>query len=581
MNKDFNPLVTIVIPVYNGSNYMKEAIDSALAQTYKNIEIIVVNDGSTDNTDEIARSYGDKIRYFKKENGGVATALNLAIKEAKGDYISWLSHDDVYLPNKIEVQINKLKEIENKNTAIYTNSEYIDKNNKTLYISTYEYREANNLLNNGKYAVLYGLISGCTLLIRKNLILKYGGFDENLRYTQDYDLWYRMFSNESIYFIPDVTVKTRVHNQQDFQKKCDKQSKEITQLWKKILNSITEKDCSDFNLSIYGIHNYLLNFFNSQGNSPNHKEMANYLTNYLANNKTDFNIQNIKVSIIIPYFNRASLVQESIESVLKQTHQNFEIILINDNSTEDMSILNKYQKNDKIIFINNKHKKGVSGARNTGLEYANGDYVAFLDSDDIFFPEKLEKQLKFMLLNGAKFCATSYQQFFENGETKKQHLNKDNLMISKAYTIAPSMVMMSKEIYKNYVYKTDLTIGEDICYWLNIAQKYHLHIYDEILTNFRVGKNTTCNSPEKSCIGLMNIFTYLYKDLNLKSNIHFYDNFFNEISILQNRIKYTRKKVKFFNNKLWILFYKFFLRPILKLLYGKRQVKEKYDFKYL
>ena len=81
----FHPLVSIVIPVYNGANYMREAIDSALAQTYKNIEVIVVNDGSTDNTDEIAKSYGDKIRYFKKENGGVATALNLGIREMRGE----------------------------------------------------------------------------------------------------------------------------------------------------------------------------------------------------------------------------------------------------------------------------------------------------------------------------------------------------------------------------------------------------------------------------------------------------------------------------------------------------------------
>lgn len=66
MQGNFNPLVSIVIPVYNGSNYMREAIDSALAQTYPHIEVIVVNDGSTDNTDEIAKSYGDKIRYLKK-----------------------------------------------------------------------------------------------------------------------------------------------------------------------------------------------------------------------------------------------------------------------------------------------------------------------------------------------------------------------------------------------------------------------------------------------------------------------------------------------------------------------------------
>ena len=82
MDTAFHPLVSIIIPVYNGANYMREAIDSALAQTYRNIEIIVVNDGSNDNgeTERIALSYGDKIKYFHKENGGVSSALNLGIQ---------------------------------------------------------------------------------------------------------------------------------------------------------------------------------------------------------------------------------------------------------------------------------------------------------------------------------------------------------------------------------------------------------------------------------------------------------------------------------------------------------------------
>ena len=99
--------VTIIIPVYNGSNYVREAIDSALAQTYKNIEILVVNDGSTDEgaTRDICLSYGDKITYYEKENGGVSTALNLGIEKMTGDYFSWLSHDDLYYPDKIEKQM--------------------------------------------------------------------------------------------------------------------------------------------------------------------------------------------------------------------------------------------------------------------------------------------------------------------------------------------------------------------------------------------------------------------------------------------------------------------------------------------
>ena len=87
MNK--KPKVSIIIPVYNGKDYVEEAIDSALNQTYDNKEIIVVNDGSKDNTEEICLSYKDKIKYYSKENGGVSTALNLAISKATGEYISW------------------------------------------------------------------------------------------------------------------------------------------------------------------------------------------------------------------------------------------------------------------------------------------------------------------------------------------------------------------------------------------------------------------------------------------------------------------------------------------------------------
>ena len=128
------PLVSIIIPVYNGANYMREAIDSALAQTYKNIEIIVVNDGSKDNgkTEEIALSYGDQIHYFSKENGGCASALNVGIKNMKGEYFSWLSHDDLYYPSKIEHQINILNELDNKDTIIYGGYELIDEKSLSL-----------------------------------------------------------------------------------------------------------------------------------------------------------------------------------------------------------------------------------------------------------------------------------------------------------------------------------------------------------------------------------------------------------------------------------------------------------------
>ena len=113
MEQDFEPKVSIIIPVFNGSNYLQEAIDSALAQTYKNIEVIVVNDGSDDHgaTENVAQKYEDRIRYFSKENGGVASALNWGIKNMTGEYFSWLSHDDIYFLKRFKLRLGFCKKI--------------------------------------------------------------------------------------------------------------------------------------------------------------------------------------------------------------------------------------------------------------------------------------------------------------------------------------------------------------------------------------------------------------------------------------------------------------------------------------
>lgn len=213
------PLVSIVIPVYNGSDYMREAIDSALAQTYERVEVIVVNDGSTDDTEQIALSYGEQIRYFRKENGGVSSALNLGIKEMKGEYFSWLSHDDVYTPDKIEVQIDALRGLEEKNTLVLCKAEFINKNSEPI-----QRRRRARALPCGEVlpwnTVLHcllrnGSFNGCALLVPKTAFDVCGLFDERLRFNQDAFMWDKIFMRGfSLLCIPDVCVKNRIHSGQ-------------------------------------------------------------------------------------------------------------------------------------------------------------------------------------------------------------------------------------------------------------------------------------------------------------------------------------------------------------------------------
>ena len=216
MNKE--PLVSIIIPIYNGEKYMREAIDSALNQTYNNVEVIVVNDGSKDNTDEIALSYGDKIRYFKKENGGVSTALNLGIKNMKGEYFSWLSHDDVYTKEKIQCQIDVANVFNDSDAIIYCDTVNIDKNSKQISDVKKKKRflpneiiEWENVLES---LFRFGAFSGCTLLIPKKIFTEFGlSFDESLRYAQDALLWYLMFFNRThLIYTNKIGVKSRIHS---------------------------------------------------------------------------------------------------------------------------------------------------------------------------------------------------------------------------------------------------------------------------------------------------------------------------------------------------------------------------------
>lgn len=213
-----NPLVSVIIPVYNGSNYVKDAIESALGQTYGNIEIIVINDGSNDDgrTDEICRSYGEKIVYRYKENGGVASALNAAIRLAKGEYISWLSHDDMYMRDKIEKQMNFLTEYKRQNSkecVLYSNCIIIDVVKGSKKKITLPLVAPNNFYESMILAENFS-VHGCTPLVPRDAFNTIGYFNEKLRTTQDFDMWMRLNTIYDFIQMNDYFVESREHPDQ-------------------------------------------------------------------------------------------------------------------------------------------------------------------------------------------------------------------------------------------------------------------------------------------------------------------------------------------------------------------------------
>ena len=244
------PLVSIVIPLYNGSNYVEEALKSAFAQTYPNIEVIVVNDGSTDDgaSRAICEKYIDKISYYEKENGGCASALNYGIKRAKGDFISWLSHDDLYKPTKVEKQIEAYNRhsLSVDNTIISNVGMLVDSNGEKIPHPT---RKTTGFLSSSKafkYILTKSCPNGCGLMIPKSLFERFGYFDEGMRFVLDWNLWLKFaFFGVDFYFDDEILVSNRVHSMQVTVKQKELHSKEADMTVDQLLCIMQESNADE------------------------------------------------------------------------------------------------------------------------------------------------------------------------------------------------------------------------------------------------------------------------------------------------------------------------------------------------
>jgi glycosyltransferase involved in cell wall biosynthesis len=233
--------VSIVIPVYNAGKYIKECLDSVINQTYNDIEVIAINDGSTDNSLEILKKYSNKIQLITKENGGTASALNNGIRVMTGEWFKWLSADDVLYPYAIEELVNETKNLQNKkNTILYSNYEIIDSNGNLMkqFIEPNYNNESQfdfNLMLLDHY-----IGNGTTSLIHKSALDEYGYFDETLGFAEDYELWLRfcLLHNCRLHLVPKTLAKYRVHSTQLSKEKAQKALENAEKIRNLILNKI-------------------------------------------------------------------------------------------------------------------------------------------------------------------------------------------------------------------------------------------------------------------------------------------------------------------------------------------------------
>ncbi|UKS30999.1 glycosyltransferase [Paenibacillus sp. HWE-109] len=216
------PKVSIIIPFYN-CPYIDQAINSALEQSYPYIEIIVVDDGSTMHADKIT-PFLDRVSYLGKANGGTASALNHGIRQATGQYVVWLSSDDLFYPDKVRNQLAFMQ----KNQAMisYTSFDEIDDQRRFLNFSAgMRFRNYREFIT---CWLKHDPINGCTVMIQKGMFTHIGYFDESLPFTHDYDLWIRFILNGiPIHFVDESLTKYRWHEQMGTKKHWPEIEREI------------------------------------------------------------------------------------------------------------------------------------------------------------------------------------------------------------------------------------------------------------------------------------------------------------------------------------------------------------------
>lgn len=331
------------MPVYNGAKYIRESIESVLMQTFKDFEFIIVDDGSTDNTESIIKSYIDnRIVYIKKNHSGIADALNMGIKKSSGKYIVRMDSDDRMYFDRLEYQYNWMENHADVD-IMGAGFEWGNGKEETEYFNPGNYCVTKQILMNGNK------IGHPTVIMRSSSIMKLPFLYEGIyNGAEDYKLWLTASSHGLvIYNNSHIVNYYRQHKEQETIKNYNKSAT----LAKRIQRAYTNKN---------------------------------------ENSKS-------KLTVIIPFQNEIYEVEKTVMSV-RATANDVKIILINDNSTQDYN----YKRIAEIFgcdYYENKTNLGVAGSRDFGVAHCTTPYFTLLDAHMRLYDDNWDLQLIKLLDN--------------------------------------------------------------------------------------------------------------------------------------------------------------------------------------
>jgi glycosyltransferase involved in cell wall biosynthesis len=347
------PAVSVIIPCYKQAEYLREAVGSVVAQTCTDWELVIVDDGSPDDTAAtaeaiIAEHPGRAIRLLRKRNGGLSEARNDGIRSARGAYILPLDADDMLQPTMLEKTVGLLES--NPDIAIaYTDLTHCGAVDRTIQAAEFDATKIpiNNQLN---YCSLY----------RREVWERCGGYRSFHWGYEDWDFWIGCAAaGLRAVRIPEPLLLYRVKQESMY----------------------TAALARDGELRARIVLNH------PQLYSPARVAEAR---NLLVAHPEPLSPGAPLVSVIVPTHNRPGLLCEALRSILAQTMQDFEIIVVNDAGIDVAPWVRPLDDSGRIRLLRHPRNRGLAGARNTGIRAARGKYIAYLDDDDLFYPNHLE-----------------------------------------------------------------------------------------------------------------------------------------------------------------------------------------------
>ena len=512
-------LISIIIPVYNVEPYLRQCLDSVFGQTFKNFEVLLVNDGSSDSSGDICREYVEKdsrFHYFEKENGGLSDARNYGIERAQGEYLTFIDSDDfvnekhlenLFLASRLtnaDITIGGFSRFENGTFWLY--QDRFSSDSLVSFTSAQAIQHLDSMFDVPflNFSTAWGKLFKRELF--SELRFPYGKYAEN-----QFIIWKLYLKARSVYTFNVDSYVYRI-NKNGMSSVFSLKHLDYIEALEERIKSTKDLEGIDINLS-FNMYRYVLKRILEQLEEHDYIDEAKEVREKLElaeQGQYPFLTDEVEnggelVSIIVPVYNVENYLRMCLDSIEHQTYSNIEVLLINDGSPDSSGeICQEYVARDSRFRYFEKENGGLSDARNYGIDRASGRFLTFIDSDDWVEPTYVEDMYQAALNNNSEIVVSSYSQFdnkenhylvhiwddyYEKNYSNKKLMNSLPLLVRKDYSFLTSWgILFSRKLFNNVKFPKGKVIEDSRTNYKLFSKSKCTTYINKSLYMYRIGR---------------------------------------------------------------------------------------------